>query len=268
MKLTRFVFVVFLAGCILTLVLAGLTQLARLTARAAVAASVSNTAAISPSVVVVVYGGGNYDDAYNGRPFTIGSGNLAAAAPDTTQVIAEASQCDLNKLSPPGYEIRRSFIEYDTSAITQPLVSARLVFTNFQPFVHDGMVGAAAHDLNIYTGTWATTAAIITTPFVASATFHGWYSSTLLAGVDFTSPAIVYPYRVSLSINPAAVVLSGTTRLVFRTSSEYRVGPLPGSCPTDPNGIGNKFTAPLLEVTYATDNLKSYLPIILKGFGG
>jgi hypothetical protein len=61
------------------------------------------------------------------------------------------------------------------------------------------------------------------------------------------------------------VITGGTTRLVFRTSAEGTVGPLPGSCPTDPAGIGNKFTAPMLEVTYAGDvNHDVYLPIIIK----
>ena len=112
-----------------------------------------------------------------------------------------------------------------------------------------------------------TITATITPTLVASATFRGWYSPSLLASINF-GPIGSYPYTASLSINPAAVVLSGVTRLVFRTSSEYQVGPLPGSCPTGPQGIGNRFTAPLLEVTYAVDSPKIYLPVIVKNFGG
>jgi hypothetical protein len=217
-------------------------------------------------VITKIYGGGgDYDNAVSGIPFAINNnGDLVAANPasDTTQIVVEASHCDQNELPPPGFKVFRSFIEYNTSAITRTLVGARLVFTNYEPFLHDGN-GRAVHDLMIHRGTW-TAAADITPTIVTSTTFQAWQSEAL-ASINF-GPITTYPYLVNLEIDPVAVITGGTTRLVFRTSAEGTVGPLSGSCPTDPAGIGNKFTAPLLEVTYAggDSNNDVYLPIIIK----
>ncbi len=234
--------------------------------RAAGHAAADTTAAISPTVIAEIIGGGtDYDKAVNGIPMAVNyNGNLAAAYPasDTTEIVVEASHCDQNELPPPGFNVTRSFIEYDTSAITRSLTSARLVFTAYEPFVHDG-TGQAVHDLMIHRGTW-TAAAELTPTFVASTTFQAWQTSTL-ASINF-GPINTYPYRAELEIDPSAVISGGTTRLLFRTSAESMVGPLPGTCPTDPEGIGSKFTAPLLEVTYAADNHSGdvYLPLITK----
>ncbi len=136
-------------------------------------------AAISPTVIAEIIGGGtDYNKAVNGIPMAVNyNGNLAAAYPasDTTEIVVEASHCDQNTLPPPGFNVTRAFIEYDTSAITRPLASARLVFTNYEPFVHDG-TGQAVHDLLIHRGTWAATAELTPT-FVASTTFQAWQTS-------------------------------------------------------------------------------------------
>ncbi len=230
-------------------------------------ASVSQTVSISPSVVAEIYGGGNYNDAVRGVPFTISSGDIATTNPiDTTQVVVEASQCDREAQSPPDYRIRRAFIEYDTSAITQSVISARLVFTNSQPFDNSDGSGNAVHDLNVHSGTWNSSAQI-NTMFVASHTFQAWLPNPA-AIVGFKTVSS-YPYQVSEEIDASAVVPGGTTRFVFRTSSESTVGPEPDTCESTgsgPNGIGNEFTAPLLEITFSNSETQHHvhLPIVLK----
>jgi len=247
-----------------------LTHLRRAYAGSPVAAQAAPTANISPTVIVEIYGGGgNYADAVQGDPFAINlGGDLAAANPasDTTEIVVEASHCDKNALPPPAYKIYRSFIEYDTSALTGTVASARLIFSNEDPFVHDGN-GRAVHDLMIHQGTWTATADITPT-IVASTTFQAWQPGAL-ANINF-GPITAYPYTAELDIDPSAVISGGITRLVFRTSAESTVGPLAGSC--DPGGgagptaIGNKFTAPLLEIPYAagSGNYIQYLPLIFK----
>jgi hypothetical protein len=248
-----------------------LAHLRRAHAGSPVAAQTAQTVNISPTVIVEIYGGGgNYADAVQGDPFAINlGGDLAAANPasDTTEIVVEASHCDRNELPPPAYKIYRSFIEYDTSALTGTVTSARLIFTNEEPFTHDGN-GRAIHDLMIHQGTWTSTADITPT-IVASTTFQAWYSSTL-ANINF-GPITAYPYLAELDIDPLAVISGGTTRLVFRTSAESMVGPLAGSCDLIHGGsgltaVGNRFTAPLLEITYAADGGGNtvYLPLIIK----
>jgi len=238
------------------------------------AATNQQVTTISPTAIVKIYGGGDYPDAVKGIPFTIGWGDLVTANPasDTTQIVVEASHCNQNELPPPGFKVFRSFIQYDTSAITGTLTGAQLVFSNEEPFVHDGN-GRAIHDLMIHQGTWNSTADLVPSNIVpmkvASTTFQAWRPDAL-AGINF-GPITTYPYLAELDIDPSAVIAGGITRLVFRTSAESRVGPLPGSCDlrapgSGPTAIGNKFTAPLLVVEYASaeDTNRVYLPLILR----
>jgi hypothetical protein len=89
-RISRLLISIIITALLFIMSLLPLTHLRRAYAGSPVAARAASTANISPTVIVEVYGGGDYDDAVQGIPYSVGGGDLAALALDTTEIVVEA----------------------------------------------------------------------------------------------------------------------------------------------------------------------------------
>jgi hypothetical protein len=196
---------------------------------------------------------------------------IALSAIDRTSIITlDASQCLRGQ--PAGfaeYRVARTFVEYTIPVTTTPLISAHLIFTNTSIYSHSPPFypGNEVHDLLIHPGSWIS----VTTGTVPSTTWRAWQTTTL-AMVDFDE-VTTFPYTVSLGIDPANIVTGTTLKLLFRGSAEDGAAsgdatrqPLIDSC-KPPDGIGNEFTTPRLELMFGELEEEQYIyyfPILFK----
>jgi hypothetical protein len=89
-KISRLFISIFVTALLLTVSLLPLAHLRRAYAGSPVAAQAASTVNISPTVIVEIVGGGlDYSDAVQDIPYSVGGGDLAALALDTTEIVVE-----------------------------------------------------------------------------------------------------------------------------------------------------------------------------------